>query len=106
MRAFIDLHHRSIRVVLPKLLHYVLTDIAVPLLDGTSYLQLILGWNSRHLPSLSKKIQDKLRNVPSGDGDMLDGTTNDISICNRNDVRYTIAAIDDCACEDLICLLA
>lgn len=61
------------RIILPELLHDILTHIAVVLLHFTSDLQLILRRNSRHLAPLTQEVEHELGDVATGDGYVLDG---------------------------------
>ena len=79
-----------LNVILPELLHDILAHIRVVLLDLSSNLQLVFRGHSNHIPSLSDKVQYELCNVTTGDGYMLDGTSDDIPFGTRNDVSDTI----------------
>ena len=85
----------GLRIILPVLLHDILTDIAVRLLHLSCNLQLILGGNGRHLPSFSHQIQHELADIPTGDGDMFDRTSNHIPLSTRDNVSDTIARVND-----------
>lgn len=82
-------------IVLPEFSHNVLAHVTVILLDLPSCLHLVLWGNLCHLPSLSHKIQHKLCDIPSSDWNMLDRTTNNVALSNRNDVSDPITRVDN-----------
>jgi hypothetical protein len=82
-------------VVLPVLLHDVLTHIAIHFLHLSSNLQLILRRNGRQLPSFPHKIQHKLADVSPGDWNMFDRTPDDIPLSTRDNVGDTIARVNN-----------
>ena len=79
-----------LNVILPELFHDILAYIRIVLLDLSSNLQLVFRRNSNHIPSLTNKVQYELGNVTTGDGYMLDGTSDDIPFGTRNHVSNTI----------------
>ena len=85
----------GLRIKLPVLLHDILTDVAVRFLHLSCNLQLILGRDGRHLPSFSHQIQHELADIPTGDGDMFDRTSNDIPLSARDNVGDAIARVND-----------
>ena len=89
-------------VVLPKLAHYVLTDITVALLDLACNLQLILRRHVRHLPSLSHQVEHELRDITTSNRDMLDSAPDDISFGTGNNVGNTIARVDNSSSESTV----
>jgi hypothetical protein len=44
-----------------------------------------------------------LRYVTTGDGDVFDGTSNDVPFRARDDMCDTISRVDDSACERPVC---
>lgn len=92
-----------LRIILPELLHNVLTHIAEVLLHFPCNLQLILRRNIDSLSTLSHQVQYELGDVASGDGDVLNGTSDDVPFCTRDNVRDTVSGINDCASESAVC---
>ena len=86
-------------VILPELFHDILANIRVVLLNLSSKLQLVFRGYSNHISSLTNKVQYELGNVTTGDGYMLDGTSDDIPFGTRNDMSYTITRVDDSSSE-------
>lgn len=86
-------------VVLPELLHDVLADVAVLFLDLARDLELVLGRHVRHLAALAHEVEHELRDVAPGDGDVLDRAADDVPLCAGDDVRDTIARVNDGAGE-------
>ena len=93
-------------IILPVLLHDVLADVAVLLLHLSRNLQLILGRNGCHLPSFPHQIQHELGDIPTGDGNMLDRTSDYIPLSTRDNVGYTIARVNngsgECTIRNLV----
>ena len=62
--------------------------------------------NSGHFPTLTQQVQHELGDITTGNGDMLDGTADDITFRAGNDVRDTIARVNDgagkCAIGDTV----
>jgi hypothetical protein len=85
------------RIILPELLDDILANVAVAFFDLAGDLELILRGHSRHLPPLSHEIQDELRDVTSGDWDMLDCTSDNVSLSTRDNVGNTIPGVYDCS---------
>ena len=90
------------RIILPVLLHDILADVAVLFLHLSCNLQLILWRNGRHLPPFSHQIQHELADIPAGDGNVLDRTANHVSLGTRDNVRDTIARVNNCSGERTI----
>jgi len=78
-------------VVFLELLDDILADIGVVLLDllgpGTSagsrrdlHSELVLGGDGGALASVSQQLLDKVGDVATGDGDVLDGGANDVAL--------------------------
>ncbi len=88
-----------LRIVLPEFLDYVLAHIRIILLDLPGNLQLVFRWHMRHLSALSHQIEHELRDVSSGNWDMLDSATDDIALRTRDDVSDTVTGIDDRASQ-------
>ena len=86
-------------VVLPEFLHDVLAHVAVLFLDLARDLELVLGRHVRHLSALAHEVEHELRDVAPGDGDVLDRAADDVPLCAGNDVRDTIARVNDGAGE-------
>jgi len=91
-----------LRIVLSELPNDILAHITIILLHLSRNLQLILRRYIDSLSTLSHQIQHKLRDIASGDWDVFDGTSNDVSLCTRNNVRDTIPGVDDCASEGAV----
>ena len=89
-------------VILSVLLHDVLTHVAIRFLHLSSNLQLILGGYDRQLPSFSHQIQHKLADVSTSDGNMLDGAPDHVPLSTRDNVRDTIARVNDRSSERAI----
>ena len=83
------------RVVLPVLLHDVLTNVAMRFLHLSCDLQLVLRRDGRHLPSFSHQVQHKLTDVPPGDGNVFDRTADDVPLSTRDNVGDTIARVNN-----------
>ena len=79
-----------LNVILPELLHDILAYIRVVLLNLSSNLQLVFWGYGNHIPSLTNEVQYELCDVTTGDGYMLDGTSDDIPFGTRNHVSNTI----------------
>ena len=86
-------------VVLPELLHDVLADVAVLLLDLARHLELVFWWYVRHLASLAHEVQDELGDITTCDWDVLDSAPDDIALRTRNDVCDTITRVDNGSSE-------
>ena len=95
-----------ILVVLFKLAHNVLADVAVILLHPAGHAHLVLGRHLRHLPALPHQVEYKLRNVAPRDGDVLDGAANDVPLCARDNVRHAVPRVNDGPRERSVVLLA
>jgi hypothetical protein len=91
-----------LRIVLPELPDDILAHITIILLHFSGNLQLILRRYIDSLSTLSHQVQHKLRDIASGDWDVLDGTSNDVPLCTRDNVCDTIPGIDDCAGESAV----
>lgn len=89
-------------IVLSELPDNVLTYIAIILLDFARHFKMILRRNDRHLSPFSHQVQHKLRDIATGNRDMLDGAPDDITFCARNNVRHAVARVDDGACQRAI----
>ena len=83
------------RVILPVLLHDVLTHVAMHFFHLSGDLQLILRRNRRHFPSFSHKIQHELRDISPRDGNMFDRTTDHVPLRTRDNVGDTIARVNN-----------
>ena len=88
-----------LRIILPKLLDDVLAHVAVIFLHLGRNLQVLLRGNIDHLATLSHKVEHELRDVTTGDRDVLDGAADDITFRARNNVGDTISRIDDSSSE-------
>ena len=82
-------------VILPELLHDVLAHIAVLLLDLPGDLQLVFRRDIGHLSALTHEVEHELGDITTGDGDVLDGTPNNITLRAGNDVGNTVSGVDD-----------
>lgn len=91
-----------IDIVLPKLSNDVLTDITVILLDLLRNLKLILRRDNNRLSALAKESLHETGDITTGDRNMLDCASNDITLRAGNNVRDTIARIDDCSRESAV----
>lgn len=92
-----------LRVILPELLHNILTHITIVLLHLPSHLQLVLRRNSSHLTTLSHEVEHELGDIATGDGYVLDGGADDIALSTGNDVSDTVSGIDNGAGESAVC---
>ena len=90
-------------VILPELLHDVLAHVAVLLLDLPRDLELVLGGHVRHLAALAHEVEHELGDVAPGDGDVLDRAPDNVPLCTGDDVRDTVAGVDDGASERAVC---
>ena len=90
-------------VVLPELLHDVLAHVAVLLLDLARNLELVLGRHVRHLAALAHEVEHELGDVASGNGDVLDRAPDNVPLRAGDDVRDTVAGVDDSAGEGTVC---
>ena len=52
-----------------------------------------------HLTAFAHEVQYELRDVATGDGDVLDRASDDIALSAGDDVRDTITRVDDRACQ-------
>ena len=86
-------------VVLPELLHDILAHVAVLLLDLARNLKLVLGRHVRHLAALAHEVEHELGDVAPGDGDVFDRAADHVPLRAGDDVRDTVAGVDDGAGE-------
>jgi hypothetical protein len=84
-------------VVLPELLDDILANVAVVFFDLAGDLELVLGGHSRHLSTLPHEVQNELRDVTSGDWNVLDCTSDDIPLSARDNVGDAISRVNDCS---------
>ena len=104
MLAGVALEHIvRIRVVFPKFLNNILANITVVLLDLRRNLHLVLGWNNRHLSTLTHEVEHELRNVAASNWNVLDRAADNVALRAGDDVRYTITRVDDSACQGTVC---
>jgi hypothetical protein len=75
-----------VRVVLLKLLDNVLADVCVVLLDLLGDAALVLGRDSGRLATFTKEGEDKVRNVATGNGDVLDRRSDNVALSNGDGV--------------------
>mmetsp|Transcript_7946 Transcript_7946/g.10918 ORF Transcript_7946/g.10918 Transcript_7946/m.10918 type:complete len:282 (+) Transcript_7946:584-1429(+) len=101
-------------VVFPKLLHsfhaicvvgFVLVDkisadVAVAFFDNTSNSKLVLRRN--FFPTITKKLQNKIRDIAASKGNMFDTTPNNISINHWYDMSHSISRINNSPCHSSI----
>jgi len=96
----------GLRIVLPVFLHDVLANVAMRLLHLSCNLQLILGRDGRHLPSFSHQIKHELGDIPAGDGNMLDRTTDNVPLSARDNMGDTITRVNngsgECTVRNLV----
>ena len=90
-------------VILPELFDDVLTDIAVLLFDLARDLQLVFGRYVRHLSAFTHEVQHELGDVATCDGDVLDGTSNDVPLRAGNDMSNTITGVNDSTRKRAVC---
>jgi len=76
-------------VVLGELLNDIRADIAIAFLDLLSDLHRLIGRNAGL--TLSKKLLHKLGDASAGNGDVLDGRSDDVTLSNRDHVSDTIS---------------
>lgn len=77
-------------VVFAKLLDDVAADIGVVFLDALCNSDHIFGRNVGGFSSLSEKLLGEEGKVFACDGDVLDGGSNHITVCNWNNVSDAI----------------
>ena len=90
-------------IVFAELLDDILADITVVLFHLGCNFQVLLGRNIGRLSTLTQQVQHELCNITASNGDVLDGTTDNIAFGARNDVCDTITRVNDCSCEGAIC---
>jgi hypothetical protein len=105
MHAIETLDHTRIRLMLSEFPHNVLAHVTIIFFHLRGDFQLILRRNSSHFSTFTQEVKYELRDVPSGDGNVLDSAADNVAISDGNDVRDTVARVDDCAREDLIARL-
>jgi len=84
----------GLAVVLVELLDNVGANIAVQLLDA-------LGDLTKSL-ALTEELLNKLGDAATGNGDVLDGRTNDVAFSDGDDVGHTITRVDDSTGESAL----
>ena len=89
-------------IVLPVLLHDILANVRVALLDSLRDLELILRRHIGHLASFSQQRLHKGSDVSPGNRDMLDRRPNNVTFRTRDNVRDTVSGVDDCAGEGAV----
>lgn len=100
MLAFIPLEILvRLLVILSELLHDVLATVAERFFDFACYLQVVLRGYSGHFTSFPHEVQYELGDIASCYGNVLDSTSDDVSVRAGDNVRYTIAGIDDRSSE-------
>mmetsp|Transcript_20902 Transcript_20902/g.23640 ORF Transcript_20902/g.23640 Transcript_20902/m.23640 type:complete len:243 (+) Transcript_20902:681-1409(+) len=80
-------------VIFVQLRQGILSNITVLLFDLLRYFQQF--FSGHLLSSISQRIQNKVGNISTCKRDMLDATSDDISIYNRNDMGNTVARINN-----------
>ena len=91
-----------ILIVLAELPYDVLTDITVGFLDLASHPKLVFWGNVCHLATFTHEVENELRDVASGNRDMLDSATNDIAFSAGDNVSDTISRVDDGSSEGTV----
>jgi len=89
-------------VKLGELLDHVRADVAVGFLDSLGNLKGLSGRNSSTL-TLSHELLNEAGDITTSNGDVLDATTNDVTISHRDDVGDTITRIDDGSGQGSLC---
>jgi len=84
----------GICVILFELLGEIRADVSVVFLDALCDLEGLSGRNLL-LSSFSHQVQHKVCHISSGDRNVLDATSDDISLRDGDDVSNTITGIDD-----------
>lgn len=104
MLAGVALEHVvRVRIVLPKLLHYILAYIAVVLFDFGGDLHLVLRRDDSHLSTFAHQVKNELCDITTSYRNMLDRTADNITFRARYDVRYTISRVNDGSCQCTVC---
>ena len=86
-------------IILAELFDDILADITVVLFHLGCNFQVLLGRNIGRLSTLTQQVQHELCNITASNGDVLDGTTDNIAFGARNDVCDTITRVNDRAGE-------
>lgn len=86
-------------IVSSKFADNVLADIRVVLLDLLCHPTRVFGWNVGRFAAFSKQLLDKVGDIPSGNGDMLDSRADNIPFSHRDHVGDTITRINDRTCQ-------
>lgn len=92
-----------LRVVLSELLDNVLADVTVVFLYFGRDLQVLLRGDVDHLSTFTQEVEHELRDVTTGDGDVLDGTADDIAFRARNNMSNAVSRVDDSSSERSVC---
>lgn len=79
-----------IGIVLLKLSHDILADVAIIFLDTGSNLQLFFCGNRCGVATFSQHVKNMACNVPPRNRDVLDSATDYVAVCAGNNVRNTI----------------
>ena len=86
-------------IVFPEFPDDVLANVAVVLLDFPCDLHVLLRWNIGEFTALAQQVEHELRDVATGDGDVLDGAPDHVALRAGDDVRNTVAGVDNGARE-------
>jgi hypothetical protein len=88
---------QGLLVVFPEFPHDILTNITVILFDLSCNLQLIFRRHIGHFTPFSHQIENKLRDIASSNGYVLDRTSDDVTFGAGNNVGDTVTRVDDCS---------
>lgn len=80
-------------VVLHKFFHYVRTHVTVLLLDRLGHFVALLGRNG--VFTLTEQVLDEVGDVATGDRNVLDARSYDVTISDRDAVSHAISRVDN-----------
>ncbi|KAI3480684.1 hypothetical protein L1887_57163 [Cichorium endivia] len=89
----------GVLVVAAELADDVLAHVRVVLLDLFGDAARVFGRDVGGLSALTQKLLDKVGDVATCDGDVLDGRADDVALCDGDDVGDAVARVDDGAGE-------
>ena len=89
-------------IELGELLDHIRADVTVGFLDSLGNLEGLSGRNVTSL-TLSHELLDEAGDITTSNGDVLDATTDDVTISDRDDVSDTITRINDGSGQGSLC---